>query len=49
MGSRLGPVGHIVLEFPDHRFHAEVAPALGRLIEAGTIRIVDLVFIRREA
>jgi len=45
----MDPVEYIILEFPDHSFHAEVAPAIARLIEAGTIRIIDLVFIRKDA
>lgn len=44
----MAPAEYIVLEFPGDSFHAEVAPAIGRLIEAGTIRIIDLVFIRKE-
>jgi hypothetical protein len=45
---RVGPVEYLVLEFPDHRFHGEITPPLARLIDTGTVRIIDLVFIRKE-
>ncbi len=45
----VGPVEYIVLEFPDHEFHAEIAPAIASLVESGTVRIIDIVFVRKEA
>jgi len=46
---RIAPVEYVVLEFPDHRFHDEITPPLARLIESNTVRIIDLVFIRKDA
>src|SRR5262249_15439669 len=36
-------------EFPGNKFTGEIVPALGRLIENRTVRIIDLVFIRKDA
>ena len=45
----IGPVEYIVLGFPGNKFNGEIAPALADLIESGTIRVVDLVFISKDA
>jgi hypothetical protein len=45
----IGPVEYVLIEFPGNRFTGEIVPALGRLIENKTVRIVDLVFIRKDA
>ncbi len=44
----LGPVELLVIEFPGNQFRGEIAPALKSLIDRGTIRVVDLVFITRD-
>lgn len=41
----LGPVEMIVLGFPENKFSGKIAPALERLVEAGQIRVIDLVFV----
>ena len=45
----IGPVEYVVIEFPGNRFNGEVAPALARLVEGGTVRIIDLVFVVKDA
>ncbi len=45
----IGPVEYVVLGFPGNQFSGEVAPALAQLVESGTIRILDLVFIAKDA
>ncbi|MGY1615620.1 DUF6325 family protein [Geodermatophilus sp. SYSU D00691] len=45
--DELGPVDWIVLEFPGSRFNGEIAPALTDLVSRGTIRILDLLLIRK--
>jgi hypothetical protein len=45
--DELGPVDWIVLEFPGSRFTGEIAPALAALVESGTIRVLDLLLIRK--
>ena len=44
-----GPVEYIILGFPGNKFNGEIAPELGKLVESGTIRILDLVFIGKQA
>jgi hypothetical protein len=39
----------MILAFPGNRFNGEVAPELSKLIESGTIRVIDLVFIVKDA
>lgn len=45
----LGPIELFVIGFPDNDFTGEIAPALADLVEAGTIRIVDLLFMTKDA
>ena len=44
----IGPVEYVVIEFPGNRFNGEVAPALARLVETRTVRIIDLVFVVKD-
>jgi Family of unknown function (DUF6325) len=44
----IGPVEYILIGFPGNKFTGEIAPALGRLIESNTVRIIDLVFIGKD-
>lgn len=44
----LGPLEFVVLSFEGNNFHGEVATALHNAVEAGTIRIVDIIFIKRD-
>ena len=45
----MGPVEYLVVEFPGNQFKGELVPALAELTENGTIRIIDLVFIKKDA
>jgi len=45
----LGPVEYVVLAFPGNRFTGKIAPALADLVDAGTIRIMDLAFVSKDA
>lgn len=47
--DELGPVDWIVVEFPGSRFNGEISPALTDLVERGTVRILDLLLIRKDA
>ena len=40
----LGPIEMLVVKFPGNQFSGEIIPALGELVEDGTVRIVDLLF-----
>jgi Family of unknown function (DUF6325) len=45
----IGPVEYIIVGFPGNHFNGEIAPELGKLVESGTIRVLDLVFITKDA
>jgi hypothetical protein len=45
----LGPVEYIILGFPGNQFTGEIVPALVKLMESGTVRVIDLVFIMKDA
>src|SRR5829696_9091746 len=46
--SEIGPVEYLIVAFPGNRFRGEIAPALGDLVEAGTIRIIDIAFVGKD-
>jgi hypothetical protein len=45
----IGPVEYIIIGFPGNQFNGDIAPALADLIASGTIRVLDLVFITKDA
>ena len=45
----IGPVEYIIVGFPGNQFNGEIAPELAKLVESGTIRLLDLVFITKDA
>jgi hypothetical protein len=47
--DQMGPIDYVVIEFPDGRHRGEAAPLLLDLVERGIIRILDLMFIRKDA
>jgi hypothetical protein len=44
----IGPVEYLIVAFPGNQFRGEIAPALGDLVEAGTIRIIDIAFVGKD-
>jgi hypothetical protein len=44
----LDPVEYVVIGFPGNQLGADIAPALATLVEQGTVRILDLVHVRRD-
>lgn len=42
--AEIGPVEYIVVGFPGNQFRGEIAPALEDLVDAGTIRVIDIAF-----
>lgn len=48
--DELGPVDYLVVEFPAGRatFNGEMASALADLVDAGTIRLLDLLVIHKQ-
>ena len=49
MGSEIGPVDYMIVAFPGNQFKGEIAPALADLVDAGTIRIIDIAFVGKSA
>ncbi|WP_326721405.1 MULTISPECIES: DUF6325 family protein [unclassified Streptomyces] len=45
----VGPVEYVVVAFPGNRFRGEIAPELRALVANGTVRILDLTFIKKDA
>ena len=45
----MGPVEYIVVSFPGNQFNGQIAPELVALVESGTIRVLDLLFIGKDA
>ena len=43
-----GPIEYLIVGFPGNKFKGEIVPALAELVENGTIRILDLVFIAKD-
>ena len=46
--DELGPVDWIVLEFPGTKLNGEIAPVLKDYVDRGLIRILDLLFIKKD-
>jgi uncharacterized membrane protein len=44
----VGPAELLVIEFPGSRFTGGIVPELTRLVESGTITIIDGVFVRKD-
>jgi Family of unknown function (DUF6325) len=44
----IGPVEYIIVGFPGNQFTGEIAPELAKLIDSGTIKVIDLVFIMKD-
>ena len=47
--AELGPVELLFVEFPGNQFTGEIIPALRDLIDQKTIRVLDLVFVAKDA
>jgi hypothetical protein len=45
----MGPVEYMVVAFPGNKFNGEIAPALKDLVKSGTIRILDLALVVKDA
>ena len=46
--DELGPVDWIVVEFPGSKFNGEIAPALQDLVQRGTVRVLDLLMLKKD-
>lgn len=46
--DNMGPIDYLVVEFPGSRMTGEGMPLLVDLVERGIVRVLDLVFIKKE-
>lgn len=44
----LGPVEMMLIGFPENRFDGSILPTLGNLVDAGTVRLIDLVMVSKD-
>lgn len=47
--TSIAPVEYVVIAFPGDGFPPDVAPALGKLVDSGAVRILDLLFVKKAA
>jgi uncharacterized membrane protein len=45
----VGPVDVYIIGFPGNKFSGRIAPAIMELVDNGTIRILDLLFVKKDA
>jgi hypothetical protein len=46
--ATIGPVEYMILGFPGNQFNGDIAPELVNLVQSGTIRVLDLIFIMKD-
>jgi translation initiation factor IF-2 len=46
---RVGSVEYAVIAFPGNRFNGQIIPAIRELVERDLVRILDLVFVKKDA
>ena len=44
----VGPVDVYIIGFPGNKFSGRIAPAIMELVENGTIRVLDLLFVTKD-
>ena len=44
-----GPVEMMLIGFPENRFDGSILPALGTLSDNGTVKVIDLVMVSKDA
>ena len=44
----VGPVDVYIIGFPGNKFSGKIAPAIKELVDDGTIRILDLLFVMKD-
>jgi len=47
--AEIGPVEYMAVSFPGNKFKGEIVPALKELVDSGTVRIIDLAFVTKDA
>lgn len=46
--DQTGPIDYLMVEFPGNRMTGEAFPLLVDLVDRGLVRILDLVFVRKD-
>jgi hypothetical protein len=46
--DEMGPIDYLVVEFPGNKMNGEAFPILVDLVDRGLVRILDLVFVRKD-
>jgi uncharacterized membrane protein len=47
--SSIAPVEYLIIGFPGNQFNGQIVPALTELVQSGAIKILDLIFITKDA
>ena len=47
--EEIGPVDYMVVAFPGNDFRGDIVPAIAELVENGTVRIIDVAFVAKDA
>jgi uncharacterized membrane protein len=47
--AEIGPVEYMVVAFPGNKFTGDIVPALKELVDSGTVQIIDLAFVSKDA
>ena len=45
----VGPVDVVIIGFPGNKFTGRIVPTLMELVDSGTIRVIDLLFVMKDA
>ena len=45
----IGPVEYVIVGFPGNKFKGEIVPELAALVASGTITVIDLAFVKKDA
>lgn len=45
----VGPIDVVIIGFPGNKFSGQITPAIMELVETGTIRVIDLLFVMKDA
>ena len=44
----MGPVDYFVVLFPENRLTGQIAPEIRKIVDAGIVRVIDLLLIRKD-
>ena len=45
---QLGPVELLVVQFPGNEVEGDIVPAIKDLVDKGTVRVIDILFIKKD-